>query len=100
MRSSVSKLICNACSSTFELQRSPGLAYRRLNRSDNVRFGTLETHPIRPNVHEFHKKIMPPTQDFVELTDERAASRPAMRPKTRHFARPCWLNPPADSPPQ
>ena len=30
----------------------------------------------------------------------RAASLPAMRPKTRHRPRPCWANPPWDSPAQ
>src|ERR1700730_12714362 len=35
-----------------------------------------------------------------ESTEDFAASRPAMRPKVKDFARPCWVNPPAVSPPQ
>src|SRR5579863_9212511 len=35
-----------------------------------------------------------------EWTEDFAASRPAMRPKVKDLASPCWLNPPAVSPPQ
>jgi len=37
---------------------------------------------------------------FHYMAFSAAAFRPAMSPWTTHRARPCWLKPPADSPPQ
>jgi hypothetical protein len=66
-----SRLIYNGRCSVLEKPRSPGLAYRPLNESDNERFGTLE-------VAGCNFKISWNWQKSAPLRDRRCDQRPGI----------------------
>ena len=71
-----------------------------LSRIRSARTGPRPTVPDRGRKREefCFLPLVIPNRYYIAFST--AAFRPAMSPWTMHRARPCWLKPPADSPPQ